>query len=98
MRGGCAAAQPMPPPPVEAGYSMVVLMIAVTILRPAGANVPMTVGGRPAPPRPQWIGRPFPPGVQPQQGLGPGGAPGQNLTPDGRPSGSRPRRGSSNDR
>lgn len=66
--------------------------------QPAGPNVPMTVGGRPTLPRPQWIGRPFPPGVQPQQGLEPGGAPGQNLTPDGRPSGRRPRRGSSNDR
>ena len=64
---------------------------------PAGPNTPMQVGGRPTLPRPQWIGRPFPPGIQPDQGLGPGGLPGQQLTPDGRPPGARPRPGSRDD-
>jgi type II secretory pathway pseudopilin PulG len=65
--------------------------------RPAGPNVPMTLGGRPALPRPQWIGRPFPPGIQPDQGLEPGGLPGQELGPDGRPRQQRPRPGSRDD-
>lgn len=54
-------------------------------------GVPRELGGRgtagqPAPIFPaKWIGRPFPPGLEPQGGGLPGGGQGQQVGPDGRP-------------
>ena len=51
-------------------------------------------GGRPVLPRTEWIGKPFPPGIQPQgQGVPPGGTgvDGQPVRPDGRSQPGRPR-------
>lgn len=45
-------------------------------------------------PRLKWIGRPFPPGIQPEPEQGQGGVPGQELGPDGRPRRQRPDPGS----
>lgn len=42
---------------------------------------------RPIVPRVQWLGKPFPPGLQPQQGQGPGG---ESTGPGGRPRQPRP--------
>lgn len=52
--------------------------------------------GRPVLPRTEWIGKPFPEGVQPQgQGVPPGGTgvDGKPVGPDGRPQPGRPRPG-----